>query len=315
MNIVESGADLRHLRAFVTLSRTLNFSRAADELYLTQPAMSRIIQELERDLGAALFVRDHRHVELSVVGAALLPSAQALVEQFDSWIGAAGDLARGQSGTLRIGLWGPSFFNYRRTAEAMREFRAAHPGIEVEIAELFTNQALEALRNRLVEVSFARQCFGQEDVVCHTLRMEPLICLLPAHHRLAKHATLSVGDLQSETVLMYARGILEVMDQAISDLARRDGVQLQMRREFTQLLSIYGAVEARGEIALLPESGAPPRHDRRFAVVPFEAERLQIPYVLAHLEGELSPAARAFVDLVLQAGPAEAQRSVSQRGN
>lgn len=302
MNIVESGADLRHLRAFVTLARTLNFSRAADELYLTQPAMSRIIQELERDLGAALFVRDHRHVELSVVGSALLPSAQALVGQFDSWISAAGDLARGQSGTLRIGLWGPSFFNYRRTAEAMREFRALHPGIEVEISELFTSQALEALRSRLVEVSFARKCFGQDDVVCHTLRMEPLICLLPAHHRLATRSTLGVRDLQNETVLMYARGIMEVMDEAISDLVRREGVRVQLRREFTQLLSIYGAVEGRGNGALLPESGAPPRHDRRFAIVPFEPERLQIPYVLAHLDAELSPPAKAFVDLVLREG-------------
>ena len=293
-----SAIEMRHIRAFLTLAHTLNFRRAADELYMTQPAMSRIIQELERELGAALFLRDNHRVRLTEVGVALLPMTQTAIDYFDAWIGHAAAVTQGHGGSLRLGFFGPSFRNYRRTSKALRDFRTQYPEVDVDIAELSSNsELLDALRTRRVEVVFGREVYSAEDVVCRILRFEPLVCVMSSTHRLAKRARISLKELQSEHVLTLSR--LGPCVDFLLDAARHAGVHIDTKREFSQLLSVFSAIEDDGVIAVMPET-ALSRSDKRFRAVPFDDRQLRAPYVMSHLTSDLSPAAKAFVELVLE---------------
>jgi DNA-binding transcriptional LysR family regulator len=77
------------------------------------------------------------------------------------------------------------------------------------------------------------------------------------------------------------------------------GVHIDAKREFGQLLSIFSAIEDDGVIAVMPET-ALSRSDKRFRGVPFDDEQLRVPYIVSHLASDLSPAAKAFVELVLE---------------
>jgi DNA-binding transcriptional LysR family regulator len=291
--------EMRHIRAFLTVAHTLNFSRAADELYMTQPAMSRIIQELERELGAALFLRDKRYVRLTEVGVALLPMAQTAIDHFDAWLRHAAAVTSGHGGSLRLAFFGPSFRNYRRTSKALRDFRAQYPDVDVEIAELSSHpELLAALRSRRVEVIFGREVYSVEDVLCRILRFEPLVCAMSSTHRLAKRARISLKELQSEHVLTPRSRLGPCVD-VLLDAARHAGVHIDTKREFNQLLSVFSAIEDDGVIAVMPET-ALSRSDKRFRGVPFDDEQLRVPYIMSHLTSDLSPAAKAFVELVLE---------------
>ena len=96
--------DLRRLGYFVMLAETLHFRRAAAQLHLAQPALSQQIRVLEQELGAQLFDRTNRHVELTPAGHALLPEARALLAQAGRASTIAARVARGELGELRIGF-------------------------------------------------------------------------------------------------------------------------------------------------------------------------------------------------------------------
>src|SRR5262245_9174692 len=94
---------LRDLRYFVAVAEELNFTRAAERLHISQPALSKQIQSLEAVMRARLFVRDHRHVRLTSAGSALLGIARPLLRQWDEGTAAVADAAAQEARTLRVG--------------------------------------------------------------------------------------------------------------------------------------------------------------------------------------------------------------------
>src|SRR5689334_6313133 len=94
--------DLRALRAFVAVAEELHFTRAAERLYVAQPALSEQIRRLERDLGVRLLERTTRRVELTAAGEALLVRARRILAEADAALADAARAARGETGRLRV---------------------------------------------------------------------------------------------------------------------------------------------------------------------------------------------------------------------
>lgn len=296
MKELSAQTDLRHLRAFVALARRLNFSRAADDLFLTQSAMSRIIAELERDVGTTLFVRDNRQVRITSAGSLLLPMAASIVEEVDLWIERSRRIARGELGAVHLGFYGPTFYKTPRLAEAHRIFKLRHPHVLVEVAELFSSEIPAALRSHRVDVAFGREIYNEPDIASHLLDTERLCAVLPQSHRLAQRDSIAISDLQNSRLVTFSRR-LNPFVRRLEEAAALANVPLHIERELNQLHSILAAVATEHLVAIVPESSRP-EPGGSFASVPFDDPHLTIPLVMSYLNGELSPPAGAFVAII-----------------
>lgn len=128
--------DLKQLQYFLKVAEHLNFSRAAETLYISQPALSYQIAELERELGAELFIRDRRKVALTPAGMALVAPAKKILEQAEELPGL---LQRGnvqETGFLRIGFDSTEdHFEGIGVTEAIAQFASANPGVELSMVQ------------------------------------------------------------------------------------------------------------------------------------------------------------------------------------
>ncbi|UNK70292.1 LysR substrate-binding domain-containing protein [Microbacterium sp. H1-D42] len=142
---------LEELRSFEAVARLGHFTRAADELFLTQPSLSRQIQALESDLGATLFQRDRTGVAITTAGEALLPIARRMLADADTARHEMDELAGLRRGRIRLGA--PPTLCVSVVAEVIAEFRRAHPGIDLHITEAGSRALVDALSEGALDLA------------------------------------------------------------------------------------------------------------------------------------------------------------------
>ena len=142
--------ELRQLEIVVALSEELHFGRTAERVHLSQPALTQALSRFESQLGARLFERTSRRVTLTAAGAALVPRARALLEQAADAADLVGRVARGEQGTVRLGVVGSAMLNL--LPELVRSVRARHPGVELDIREEIGAAQVEELRQRRLDL-------------------------------------------------------------------------------------------------------------------------------------------------------------------
>ena len=141
--------DLRQLRAFVAVARSLNFTRAADELHIAQPSLSYTIQQLEKTLGFSLLNRTTRTTELTREGATFLIEAAAVLARYESAMGRAVQIARGELGLLRVGYLIGAAVDH--VPAISRAFNDAYPDVQLELIEYdFDKYGSSATRRALL---------------------------------------------------------------------------------------------------------------------------------------------------------------------
>src|SRR6266568_9593068 len=200
------GMELRQLRVLEAVGETGSFSAAADRLDYTQPAVSKIVATLERQLGTTLVDRGIRPVRLTEAGSALAERAAAAFEQI-----AAGELeveaiANLSAGSLRVGTF--SSAGAAIVVDALRAFRTSHPDVDVSITEIGMPSALtRSLRRGDLDlgVSFDYPEIGdtfEEDLHLEHLLIDPFDVVVPRGHRLEREQTIRFADLGRENWLL-----------------------------------------------------------------------------------------------------------------
>ena len=176
--------ELRHLRYFIAVAEELHFGRAAQVLGISQPPLSQQIQALEQEVGARLFERTNRRVELSEAGRLFLAEARLVLAQVDK----AADVARraqlGQLGELKIGFTSSAPFN-SSIPQAIFAFRQAFPAVHLALQEMSSKEVAEALVDESVQVGIMRPLPLPESLVAVELFREPLVAIIRADHPLA----------------------------------------------------------------------------------------------------------------------------------
>lgn len=124
------GLERRHLRAFLAVGNELHYGRAADALNMAQPALTKIIQQLEAEVGVPLLLRTTRRVELTAAGKALLAEISTIESQIDCVVDRARHAARGMRGELRIAY--TDFAINGHLPHVLRDFASAHPRYPAE---------------------------------------------------------------------------------------------------------------------------------------------------------------------------------------
>jgi DNA-binding transcriptional LysR family regulator len=282
--------DLRHLRYFTAVAETLNVGRAAAMLHIAQPPVSRAIRALEEELGAELFIRVPRGVQLTAVGAALLPEARRLLRDAEALQEGARHLAEGDVGTLTIGFISTAIFGV--LPQIIRSFRRARPGITLNLRETTSDQVPAAIRAGELDVGFIVPGPTDPAVRYTPLTWEPLVAALPAQRRWP--ARVSLGDLAEEAFLLFPRDAGASMYDVIVGFCRREGFTPRIEQEAIQMQTIVSLVAAGMGVSLVPASL---RRMRRVGVV-YRALAQKSPAVeigLAQRAGDEPPLVRAFV--------------------
>lgn len=143
---------LDQLRCFVAVAEEKNISRAADRLGMQQPPLSQQMRALEDAIGAQLFRRRPRGVELTEAGAALLADAGAVLARVEEAVERARRMARGEEGRIVIGV-APTGPFHPFVPKVIRTYRECHPKVVVAMEEVLSNQALEGLRSEQIDVA------------------------------------------------------------------------------------------------------------------------------------------------------------------
>jgi DNA-binding transcriptional LysR family regulator len=195
--------DARLWRSFTTVAEELHYGRAAERLHITQPALSRQIRDLERELGATLFDRTSRRVVLSRAGQAVLGQARRALTESDRAVRLARLAAHGEAGELAIAVLPAAAL--APLPAIIRAYRDAYPAIGVTISECFDDEQLAALAAGRIDAGFLRAAAAPPGIRLETLLTEPLLAGLPAGHRLARHDRIALSELAAEPFVFFPR--------------------------------------------------------------------------------------------------------------
>jgi DNA-binding transcriptional LysR family regulator len=200
--------DLRKLRYFVAVADALHFGRAADELHIAQPVLSRQVRALEHDLGAPLLTRDSHGVALTDAGRQLLADAGPLLASADALRRRVARAARGP-GSFTIG-----FMLGLIVTGAVRALADSHPQLTVNVLRTNWDDQTDVLHDGRADVSYIRLPVDQIGLQIQALLAEPRVAVFPAGHRLAGKDTISVADLADEHLLQDPAAVPEWRDVA-----------------------------------------------------------------------------------------------------
>jgi DNA-binding transcriptional LysR family regulator len=195
---MELDLDLRKLRYFVAVADRLHFGRAADELHIAQPVLSRQIRALEQDLGASLFTRDRHGVALTDAGRQLLADAGPLLASSHAARRRVAAAARG-SRRLTIG-----FRAGIPVMPAARAFEAQHPDVVVDVQRIESDDQAPMLLDGRIDVGYVRLPIDEAGLRVAPLYTEPRVAVLPAGHRLAGKEEVTEADLAGEPLVWHA---------------------------------------------------------------------------------------------------------------
>ena len=183
--------DLRLVRYFTVVADHKHFGRAAEELHVAQPSLSRQIRSLEQRLGARLLERSPQGTQLTEAGEVFLPLAKALLRSADQ--AAARARAAAQPTRITIGYMGNLY-----VTSAVRELRHRHPDADVRVVHLDWNEPREALLAHRVDAALTRMPFATDKLDVTVLYDEPRALLVPLDHRLAGKESVTLDDIADE---------------------------------------------------------------------------------------------------------------------
>jgi DNA-binding transcriptional LysR family regulator len=197
--------ELRHLRYFVAVGEEQHYGRAASRLRIAQPALSRQIQDLEAEVGFKLFERLPRGVKLSAAGKQFLQDARRILQEVNEAAGRAGRVARGLSGTLRVGF--AENASWRGVVpDSFRRFREQQPDAELQLQPAASLEQLEAIRSGRLDAGFVNFMpksdleLDQLPVAIHHVELAA-----PKRHALTKLKKLRLRDLTDVPFIWFPR--------------------------------------------------------------------------------------------------------------
>ena len=195
--------DLRRLQYFVQVARERNFTRAAERLHIAQPALSRQVRLLERELGVDLLYRTTHEFELTDAGEFLLERAPALLAAADELWRSVRTYGTGERGAVKVAYGGSA--SYETAPRLLQAFAERHPGITMTTAVKSVDEIVAGLSDGSIDLGLVRCPPRTSQLDTRVIRLEPQGVLLRRDHPLASRSTVALTDLADETLLLHPR--------------------------------------------------------------------------------------------------------------
>ena len=242
--------ELRHLRYFLAVGEALNFTKAAAQLRVAQPALSRQVQDLEDEIGVDLLRRSPRGVTLTAEGKLFLEEVRELLKRAGESVEKVRALARGEYGELHLG-YAPSP-SVEILPPALAAFQKTVPRVTLTLHDLSSDELIDGLRNATLELAIMVEPVGEQiaGVEFELLRTYPLCVALTAAHPFARLKSITLEKLAAEPLVGFQRnGYSEYYDY-LERIFAPLGVKPRIAVECDSASSLIAEVEAGRGIAL-----------------------------------------------------------------
>jgi len=241
--------DLRQLECFCAVARMGSFTKAAEEVGVAQSSLSEQIAKLEQGLASVLFERLARRIELTPAGEALLPRAQALLQDAAALPQYLETVRSETGGVLRVGVI-PTIMPYF-LAPRLRDFVRTHPEIELHLREVPTAELIKQIEDGAIDIGILSIPVEGHNLVMRELFREPILLAVPEFHALAKEEKVLLRRVSDERLLILKEGHC-LRDETLT-LCGRARARFDAQFEADQLASIFELIRAGFGVSLVPE--------------------------------------------------------------
>jgi DNA-binding transcriptional LysR family regulator len=290
--------ELRHLRTIAAVARHRSLTKAGEELFLTQSAISQQIRRLEQELGVEVFRRTSRSVEITAEGSVILGYAERVLAEVDGLHLELEELTGLLRGQLRIGGVYPT--GPYDLFGMLADFRAAHPGVEIHMVEDTQDDVLAALGADELDCAFSAldpEALGDE-FAATLLWQEEIVVALPPGHPLCSRARITFEQLAAEDLIAYREN--SALRRRLERSMGERGLEPRNAFICTEMAAVRGLASKGLGVAVIPlsvaEQPGPPIELR-----PIGPEPLTWPVALVWRVGRRqTPAGKAFLKVALQ---------------
>lgn len=247
--------ELRHLKYFVAAAEERNISRAALRLHISQPAVSRLVRELECELGVTLFKRERFGLSLTAAGELFLEHARKIVADCEEAVRALkkpADLPR----TLDVGFITSALGSF--LGDALKKFYEQYPHIEIRVHDMSPGDQITALRNGQIDLAFAGNPCQKLDneFQMRAVKEIKLQAALPITHRFSRQATIELRELSEDIFIGLDVNKFPGRNQTIMTACASAGFEPKLRHQAGSLVEVLGMVGAGMGVCLMPSDVA-----------------------------------------------------------
>lgn len=287
--------DFDGIQAFVVIAELGGFNKAADQLHITQTALTRRVQKLESYLGLKLIDRTTRHVELTVVGREFLPQARVIVNEMTSAIGRLKDISQHAKGSFSLSCI--ASLTVSMVPKLIRQYANTHPNNRIRIFDATSSEVRKAVLNHQAEIGIALHGEKHADLIETTLFDDSLVFICQDTHPLKNKKLVTWSDMRDIGLIVVSNftATRVLMDYQLA----QHGIHLNGNYEVQHHATAINLVAAGVGCAILPSStlndGERP-HIRKIVLKDPTVKRKVT--LLRHKNTSLSPAAEAFFKLI-----------------
>jgi len=247
--------SLARLSCFIAVAEELHFGRAAERLHMTQPPLSRQIQQLENELGVVLIDRTTRSVTLTPAGVAFLPDARRILQLAEGAALTVKRVPAGDLGTVVVGFTAASA--HAVLPRLLDKAREQLPDVQLELREMVTAAQIEGLMTGELDLGMARPPLKRPGLVSRPLLHEQLVAAVPSAHPLAAlPRQLTLTDLDGQDVIMYSPVEARYFNELLISTFTIAGATPRYVQYVTQVHTMLVLVRSGIGIALVPASAA-----------------------------------------------------------
>jgi len=287
--------DLASLQVFQAVARERSFSRAAEKLYRTQPAVSISIRKLEEWVGQPLFVRGSGARQLTDAGVLLVEYADRMLNLREEIRKGMKELRGLERGEVSVGVNESSI---HALLPALERYREAHPGIHVKVHRVFSRDVPRELMNHHLDIGVISYLPEERELEAVEFHRDSLVLIVWPGHRLAKRREVDITDLGPETFVAHI--VESPYRQRVVQMFARHRVPLNIDIDLPTIESIKLFVEMKKGVAIVPRMCAEHElaagHLRALPIKQMRVARKL--YLVYRRDRPLSAAAQAMVDLI-----------------
>ncbi|AGA76499.1 LysR substrate-binding domain-containing protein [Echinicola vietnamensis] len=244
--------ELRQVKYFLVLAEELHFRKAAERLFIVQPALSKQIKLLEEELGTALLKRDKRNVQLTAAGEYFQKETKAIIDQLELIKSHTRLVQEGEKGEIRIGYVGSCIHTF--LPDVLTEMHQSHPHIQTYLNEMTSRTQLEAIKNGELDIAFLRNPYPQPQYGSQLVYREPFSIVLPQNHPIGPENFKEMAQLATEEFILPTQADGELYYRLQLSICEDSGFSPHIAHETVHGHTVLNLVDHGLGITFLPSS-------------------------------------------------------------